>query len=137
MLVRASVPPGSFPSSEEIVAKGHSLSATLAFPEGVYLIEDPGLVPWAFAGRQAQLESMTENAGSESGARRRQHPDAQRVATQMGSGRYGSAARTVTRFGAARVRPRVWDGIRRGLIEQWAVRPRVHRSALATMAVRA
>lgn len=78
-LVHASVPPGSFPLSEEIVAKAYSLGATLAFPEGVHLIEDPGLVPCAFAGRQAQLEYMTENAGSESGARRGQHPDAQRV----------------------------------------------------------
>ena len=55
----------------------------------------------------------------------------------MGSGRYGSAAGTVTGVGAARVQPWVWGGIRRGLIEQWAMLPRVHRSALAMMAVRA
>lgn len=136
IVVRASVPPGSSPSSEEIVAKAYSHDATRGRPEGFCLVEDPGLVACAFAGLLAQLEYMTENAGSESGARHGQHFDAQRVAPQMGSGRFGSAAGVVTGVGAARVQPWVWGGIRRGLIEQGAMLPRV-RSARAPMAVHA
>ena len=93
--VRASIPPGSLPSSEEIVAKASSLGATPAFPENSDLVKDPGVVPCTFFGQQARLEDVSKNAGSESGRHLGLHLHAQRVAHRMGAGRSGSAAGNV------------------------------------------
>ena len=133
ILVRASVPPGSLPSSEEIVAKAPSLGATLAFPEDSDLLEDPGVAPRTFVGQQARLEDMSKNAGSESGRRHGLHLHAQRAAYRMGAGRPGSAAGNVHKV--------FWQDTDRyacrigRLNGQEAVLPHLLRNARAAMAV--
>ena len=133
ILVRASVPPGSRPSSEEIVAKASSLGATPALPEDSDLVEVPGVVPCTFFGQQARLEDVSKNAGSESGRRIGLHLHAQRAAYRMGAGRSGSAAGNVHQV--------FWQDTDRHacrigrLNGQEAILPHLLRNARAAMAV--
>lgn len=133
ILVGASVPLGSLPSSEEMAAKAPSLGATLAFPEDSDLVEVPGVAPCTFFGQQARLEDMSKNAGSESCRRLGLHLHAQRAAYRMGAGRSGSAAGNVHQV--------FWQDTDRyacrigRLNGQEATLPSVHRCTQAAMAV--